>query len=176
MSGKILAMIVLVSAAIAGGALYYFQIYGYYYDVAAQPGRDVMLLPQDAEAPEPITYSEFRAIDADSSPIRYRACFETEAAPEALAATYMPAEAPEPLTAPGWFDCFDAVALADDLAAGRARAFIGQKNVHFGVDRIVAVTADGRGYAWNALNNCGRKTYDGTQVGEDCPPRPTAGQ
>ena len=49
---------------------------------------------------------------------------------------------------------------------------MGVKNIHFGVDRIVAITEDGKGYVWHALNNCGEKAYDGTVVGEECPPRP----
>ena len=57
------------------------------------------------------------------------------------------------------------------LKSGKATAFLGQKNIHYGVDRIVAITQDGRGYAWQELNNCGEKAYDGTVVGEDCPPR-----
>ena len=77
----------------------------------------------------------------------------------------------DPRNAPGWFDCFDAPAIARDLADGNATAFIGVKNIHFGVDRIVAITQDGRGYAWHELNNCGHKAYDGTVVGEECPPR-----
>jgi hypothetical protein len=40
------------------------------------------------------------------------------------------------------------------------------------VDRIVAVTDHGQGFAWHELNACGEKAYDGTVVGETCPPRP----
>ena len=47
-----------------------------------------------------------------------------------------------------------------------------QKNVHYGVDRIVAITDDGRGFVWHELNDCGEKAYDGTVVGEECPPAP----
>ncbi|MES0825249.1 DUF6446 family protein [Ruegeria sp. SCP11] len=171
MTGKLLAIILLASAALAGAGMYYLQVYGFYYDVAARPGEDVVLLSKGSEIPEPIAYSAFQAIDADSSPIRYRACFETELTVEDLAA-YQPVENPEPLTAPGWFDCYDAVAIAEALKSGQAQAFMGAKNIHYGVDRIVAVTANGKGYVWHALNNCGEKAYDGTVVGEECPPRP----
>jgi hypothetical protein len=37
------------------------------------------------------------------------------------------------------------------------------------------VTDDGFGYVWHELNNCGHKAYDGTVVGEECPPRPETG-
>lgn len=171
MTGKFLVLILVLSTILAGAGMYYLQVYGFYYDVTPQPGEDVSLLAKGADAPEPIAYTAFQAIDADSSPIRYRACFDTDLSAEDLSA-YQPVENPEPLTAPAWFDCYDAVAIGDALASGQAQAFIGAKNVHFGVDRIVAVTTDGKGYVWHALNNCGEKAYDGTVVGEECPPRP----
>ncbi len=172
MTGKLLAIILIVCAVIAGAGMYYLQVYGFYYDVQARPGQDVVLVSQAEGDSIPIPYDGFRAIDADSSPIRYRACFETDLGLDELSAGFEPAEGPEPLTAPGWFDCYDAVTLAGALVSGQARAFIGIKNVHFGVDRIVAVTADGQGFMWHTLNNCGQKAYDGTVVGEECPPRP----
>ncbi|MEX0350012.1 MAG: DUF6446 family protein, partial [Paracoccaceae bacterium] len=82
----------------------------------------------------------------------------------------------EPLTAPGWFDCYDALALAEALSAGKAQTYLAAKNIHYGGDRVIAITDDGRGYAWHVLNDCGRKAYDGTGVGEACPPRPEAAQ
>jgi hypothetical protein len=171
MTGKLLALILVLSAVMAGVGMYYLQVYGFYYDVEPQPGQDVALVVEGAEDSQPIAYSAFQAIDADSSPIRYRACFETDLTIEDLA-IYQSVENPEPLTAPGWFDCYDAVAIADALKSGQAQAFMGTKNIHYGVDRIVAVTADGKGFVWHALNNCGEKAYDGTVVGEECPPRP----
>ena len=76
-------------------------------------------------------------------------------------------------TRPGWFDCFDAKAIGEELEAGTALTFLSQKNIHFGVDRIVAITSDGRGYIWHELNDCGEKSYDGTVVGEACPDQPS---
>ncbi|UWR06130.1 MULTISPECIES: DUF6446 family protein [Ruegeria] len=172
MTGKMLAILLVACAVIAGVSMYYLQVYGYYYEVEPSPGQDVVLTETATGQPVPIAYSAFQAIDADSSPIRYRACFQTDLKPEQLAVRYMSAEKAEPLTAPGWFDCYDAATLAEALANGSARAFIGVKNIHYGVDRIVAVTQDGSGFAWHALNNCGEKAYDGTVVGEECPPRP----
>ncbi|WP_170475740.1 DUF6446 family protein [Ruegeria arenilitoris] len=171
MTGKLLAILLLISAVVAGVGMYYLQIYGFYYDVEAEPGQDVVLLESGADAPSPIPYTDFEAIDADSSPIRYRACFETELRPYNMQDDYIVVPKAEPLTAPGWFECYDALALADALKSGEAQAFMGIKNVHFGVDRIVAVTNEGKGFAWHSLNNCGEKAYDGTVVGEECPPR-----
>ncbi|MCE8507687.1 histidine kinase [Ruegeria pomeroyi] len=172
MTGKVLVIVLLLCAAAAGASMYYLQVYGFYYEVTGRPGQDVALVPLGGGTPQPIAYDGFRAIDADSSPIRYRACFHTELSLDALGAAYDPAPTPEPLTAPAWFDCYDASAVAAALKSGRARAFLGAKNIHYGVDRIVTVTEDGRGYVWHALNNCGQKAYDGTVVGEECPARP----
>ena len=175
MNGRIAAAAIVICAAVAGIAMYYLQVYGFYQNVALQPGRDVMLVPLGGAAPQPIAYSDFQAIDADSSPIRYRACFRTDVTPEALAQLFEMSDKTEPRNAPGWFDCFDAAALGQELAAGQAQSFLSAKNISYGVDRIVAVTQDGRGYVWHELNKCGHKAYDGTVVGEECPPRPEAG-
>lgn len=174
MSGKIVGLFLVFCAVVAGGALYYLQIYGFYEEVPASAGPDVQLILVENNLPEPIDYAEFRAVDADSSPIRFRACFTTSEQLDALSVRFVDAGPVTPRNAPGWFDCFDAEAIAEELRAGTARAFIGQKNIRYGVDRIVAITADGRGFIWHELNDCGEKAYDGTVVGEECPPAPQA--
>jgi len=170
MNGKLVGVIIVVSALVAGAALYYLQIYAFYEEVASVEGADVQLVARETNEPEPIPYAEFAAIDADSSPIRYRACFITPMGLDRLTEDFLPVMDATPRNAPGWFECFDASAIAAELEAGTARAYLGQKNIAYGVDRIVAVTADGRGFVWHELNECGDKTYDGTVVGEECPP------
>lgn len=172
MLGKVLAIILGLSALVAGGAMYYLQVYGFYEEVAAQPGRDVVLLPLDGSEPRPIAYDDFQAIDADSSPIRYRACFTTELTRQDLAAEFTPSKQTVPRNAPGWFDCFDAEALGTALEEGTATAFVSVKNISYGVDRIVAITDQGQGFVWHDMNDCGKQTYDGTAVVEGaCPER-----
>lgn len=172
MNGKIAGGAILIAAAIAGITLYYLQVYGYYREVA-MPDQGVELVSLTTETPEPILTDNFRAIDADSSPIRYRACFETNLSLATLSESYVLSEEMEPRNAPGWFDCFDAKAIGAELEAGTALTFLSQKNIHYGVDRIVAITSDGRGYIWHELNDCGEKSYDGTVVGEVCPEPPS---
>ena len=169
MSGKLLGIIILFSAAIAGASLYYLQVYGFYTEVSAP--EELALVSVVSDQPEPIGFTEFDAIDADSSPIRYRACFKTDMSLSLLTETFVGLDDVVPRNAPGWFDCFDAEAIAAELAAGTALPFLGQKNVAFGVDRIVVITDDGRDYVWHELNDCGEKAYDGTVIGEDCPAR-----
>ncbi len=168
MSGKIVGGIILILAGIAGIAMYYLQVYAFYEEVTV---ADVQLTLLSSEAPESVLFSDFKAIDADSSPIRYRACFQTDMSLALLSETYASYDNAVPRNAPPWFECFDAEAIANELKAGTALPFLGQKNIAFGVDRVVAITADGRGYVWHELNNCGEKAYDGSIVGEECPER-----
>lgn len=161
----------MISAAVAGAALYYLQVYAFYTEVEAPAGGIALVSLVDG-APETIPTDDFQAIDADSSPIRYRACFTTPYSLALLTETFEPAEKAVPRNAPGWFDCFDAAKIGADLESGAALAFLSQKNIAFGVDRVVAITEDGQGYVWHELNDCGEKSYDGTIVGEECPARP----
>lgn len=169
MSGKIVGIVILVSALIAGAALYYLQIYGFYDDV---PDAQVELVSLTTQEPEEIAADNLQAIDADSSPIRFRACFTHDLSLAMATETYEMTDHTEPRNAPGWFECFDAAAIGGEIEAGTALTFLGAKNVHYGVDRIVALTDDGRGYIWHELNDCGEKSYDGTVIGETCPERP----
>lgn len=172
MTGKLIGIFLVVTALVAGAALYYLQVYHFYEEVEATGAGDVRMTARGAGAPEPVAHANFRAIDADSSPIRYRACFETDADPAALLETYAPYPEAVPLEAPGWFDCFDADAIGAALEEGRARAFLGVRNIDYGIDRVVAVTRAGRGYVWHQINRCGEVVFDGQPAPEDCPDPP----
>ena len=112
---------------------------------------------------------DFRAIDSDSSPLRYRACF-TVAADLAEAPAY---DDPTPLFAPGWFDCFDAQAIGADLEAGRARAIlVAPDTPRYGIDRVMALYPDGRAMVWPQFNPCGTAFYDEDPLPPGCPPPP----
>jgi hypothetical protein len=172
-SGRIAILFLLTVTLAAGGGLYYLQVY-HYYDQLAPEVADVQLLRADTGLSEPLMFENFRGIDADSSPIRYRACFDLAVDPASLAATYTPAPAPEPLVAPGWFDCFDAGEIGRALEDGQAVAYLGASNDPYGVDRIVAVYPDGRAFAWTQLNRCGEVVFDGDPAPDGCPPPPEA--
>lgn len=169
--GRFLAIVILVSALAAGAAMYYFQVYGFYTEVEPNGTDDVVLIETATGEPAAIAYGDFRAIDADSSPIRYRACFTTTQDLAELSATFTAYEDAAPRVAPGWFDCFDAEEIGDALADGSALAFLGQRNLEYGIDRVVAVMEDGRGFVWHEVNDCGEKAYDGSPVDDSCPPR-----
>lgn len=149
MSGRFIAVFIALTALIAGGAIYYLQVYAFYDRLPAQD--TVMLAPVGGGAPQAVDVAGFQGIDANSSPLRYRACFTLAGAAD-LADRYQPYPAAEPLIAPGWFDCFDAAAIGAALESGRASAFLSQREIADGVDRVIAVYPDGRAFAWHQLN------------------------
>ncbi|MEL7280875.1 MAG: DUF6446 family protein [Pseudomonadota bacterium] len=170
--GKFLSILIVGSALIAGVALYYLQVYHFYEEVVPNGEDDVQLTARATDEPEAIRYEAFQAIDANSSPIRYRACFTTAMEAEALAQTYVTYEDAVPLEAPGWFDCFDADFVGQGLESGSATAFLGQRDVIYGIDRVVAVFETGQGFVWHQINACGEVVFDGQPVPDDCPEPP----
>ena len=131
--------------------MWYLQVYAFYEPVAFQPGQEIRLTPIVSAVPEPIPTEDVTGIDSESSPIRFRACFTTPLSLAMLTETYVAYESPEPLIAPGWFDCFDAMAIGTALETGEALAFLSEPGIHAGVDRVVAVFPDGRAFAWHQL-------------------------
>jgi len=163
---------IVLTALVAGVSLYYLEVYHYYYEVNAEEAGEVQLTSVVTGEPEPILFERFEAIDADSSPKRFRACFETSLSQAMLSETYVIADEPVPQTGPAWFDCYDAREIGEALEAGEAVGFMGVKNIEYGIDRIVAVMPDGRGFAWHQINRCGEVVFDGEPVPADCPEPP----
>ena len=152
MMGRIAAGVIVISALVTGIAVYYLQEYAYYREVSFTPGTEILLTPIESDTPEPILAEAITGIDADSSPLRFRACFHTPLSQAMLTETYRAYEGAEPLIAPSWFDCFDAGEIGRALEQGEALAFLSQSSIAPDVDRVVAVFADGRAYAWHQLN------------------------
>lgn len=165
MTGRILVSFLLLATVLAGVGTYYFQVYGFYDELPAQD--TVRLTAAGEDAPQAFAVRNFQGIDSDSSPIRYRACFDIDVAAEEL----VPYTGATPLNAPNWFDCFDAGALTVALRDNRAQAFMAEGNISYGIDRVV-VLMDGRGYAWHQINPCGEAHFDGDPVPRGCPPPP----
>ncbi|MFK7941089.1 MAG: DUF6446 family protein [Roseovarius sp.] len=166
--GKFLAGLIMISAIGAGLAMYYLQVYHFYEEVEATGTNDVTMVNLVTNQPEALIYDSFKAIDAESSPIRYRACFTTTLSHPVLSETYVSYDKAEPLTAPGWFDCFNAETIGAALEDGSALAFLGQKDVIYGIDRVVAITEDGKGFVWHQINACGEVVFDGGLAPEGC--------
>ncbi|MEJ6397849.1 DUF6446 family protein [Yoonia sp. 208BN28-4] len=170
-AGKVFIVGLGTSALVAGMAMYYFQVYGFYEEVNAEVA-EVQLTSLVTGQPEEILFENFKAIDSDSSPVRFRACFNTGMSLATLTETYEIYDAAEPLVAPNWFDCFDARRIGEDLETGDAVAFLGQENIQYGIDRIVAVYPDGSAFAWHQINACGEVVFDGNRPPEGCPTPP----
>ena len=151
MNGKIVGGGIVLISVVAGIAVYWLQEYAYYRDAAFTPGTEIMLTPIESDVPEPILAEAVTGIDADSSPLRFRARFKTPMTQAMLSETYRAYDGAEPLIAPSWFDCFDAAEIGAALEKGEALAFLSQSGIAPDVDRVVAVFADGRAYAWHQL-------------------------
>ncbi|MCA3448222.1 MAG: histidine kinase [Rhodobacter sp.] len=153
MNGKLVAGGIVLTGLVAGIAMYWLQVHAFYSPVSFAPGAEITLVPIGGDVPRPIAVETAEGIDANSSPLRFRACFTTPLTQDSLRQTYRPYDRPTPLTAPGWFDCFDADAIGEALERGEALAFLSQANIARGVDRVVAVFPDGRAFAWHQLND-----------------------
>nr|WP_255743937.1 DUF6446 family protein [Aliiroseovarius sediminis] len=149
-SGRIIGIFIVVTALIAGIAIYWLQLYAFYDDVSSD--TELRMTNVVTGEPEVVLYDSFQGIDADSSPLRFRGCFTTTMSLAMLTETFETYENATPLTAPNWFDCFDASQIGAALETGEAIAFLGERNIQDGVDRVVAIFPDGRGYAWHQLN------------------------
>lgn len=171
MIARIIILGMVVIALIAGAAMYYLQVYAYYDDVSAQV-ENVQLTSVVTNEPEGILFENIKAIDSSSSPLRYRACFDTGLSLALLTETFEIYDDAEPRVAPAWFDCFDAVQIGADLEAGTAVAFLGNRDIQYGIDRVIAVYPDGRAYAWHQINFCGDVVFDGNPTPPECPPAP----
>jgi len=170
MSGKPIAIFLIVAGLVAGAAMYWLQVYAFYEEVelAANGGDVILRVTREDGSVEDLSVTSFEGIDADSSPIRFRACFEVANVPEDL----RPYPEAVPLVAPGWFDCFEAERIGEDLASGAATAYLGEENITYGIDRILALYPDGRGYVWHQINACGEVVFDGEPPPPGCPPVP----
>jgi hypothetical protein len=168
--GRFLAALIMVCAIGAGFGIYYLQVYAFY-DEVAQTGEDVVLTRLDGMQ-EVIDFDGFEAIDANSSPIRYRACFRTNLPLAEAETMYQSYDDAIPLEAPGWFGCYSADEIGSALETGEAKAFLSVENIVYGVDRIAAIFPDGRGFVWHQINPCGEVVFDGRPAPDGCPTPP----
>lgn len=141
MSGRVLVLVFAAVVLLFGAGLFYTQNFAYYETTDGLASIEV----QGRDVP----VGAYRGIDATSSGLKRRGCFTVD--PAAFEGVPR-AEAPEPLTPPFWFDCFEPERIARDLAAGAAEAYVAAENELDGIDRLVAVYPDGRAYEWRQLN------------------------
>ncbi|AUH34956.1 DUF6446 family protein [Paracoccus tegillarcae] len=146
--GKVAIVSIFVAAIATGAGVWYAQEYGYYENIDPA-GPDAIVTATSAADGEQtdLPVADFQGINGTSSPIRWRACFQLTEQP--LPDSLTPYAGATPLNAPGWFDCFDAEQIGDDLASGAATAVLGQADIRPDVDRVLAIYPDGRAFGWH---------------------------
>ncbi|MEL6677692.1 MAG: DUF6446 family protein [Pseudomonadota bacterium] len=161
MRGRILVIGLLGFAALFGVVLWYYQTVAYYEEVTG--------VTEISAYGDAFPVSAYRGIDAPTSPLKMRACFTVDW-------DYWPSDehagVADPLNAPGWFDCFDAEAIARDLDAGEATAILAADNEPYGFSRYIAQYPDGRAFMWRQINDCGEAAFAGNPLPMHCPPPP----
>jgi len=179
MNATRLAIVAILGSAFFGGVLMYYQlVYAGYAELTPEQVGEIQLVSVVSDQPEPLLLDNLKAIDTVEEGVRlsgaisFRACFDVPQSQATLTETYVIMDEAVPLNAPSWFDCFDAREIGQSLEAGGAIAFVSQSNISYGVDRVVAVMPDGRGFAWHQLNACGEAVFDGDNAPEGCPEPP----
>lgn len=158
MNGKPIIVGLLSVAAIAGAGLWYSIEKAYYTSVTGV----VEVIVNGALQP----VSDYQGIDADTSPLKMRACFKVDWA-------YTPTddykETATPLRAPRSFECFDAGQMTADLETGAATVLLADQNHPYGFDTYIAQYPDGRAYMWRQINACGEARFSGNDLPVGCP-------
>lgn len=147
MDGRLPVLAIIIAAAATGGGIWYAQEYGFYDRL--DPSAAALTVMADGRAVA-LGTDGVEAIDAASSPIRWRACFHLNAP---LPPRAEPFANPAPSYAPRWFSCFDADRIGTDLESGAATAYLSQSEIHPDVDRVIAVYPDGRAFGWHQFND-----------------------
>lgn len=153
MKGKIVVLILVISTILGGVSLYYLQVY-YFYTVldGSDPQLKVTVLLRKEKTTESIDFYDFKGIDADNSPLKYRSCFNIVDIGR-IKSISIPVLDPVPITAPHWFPCFKAKDLGLDIEKGRVEVILSEQDIFTGIDRVLAFYPDGRAYSWHQLNN-----------------------
>jgi hypothetical protein len=158
MNGKVIVSGLLGVALIAGAGLWYSIERAYYTRVTGVSE----VRSYDALLP----VSDYVGIDADTSPLKMRACFKVNWEYTLLDNGKMDAT---PLLAPRFFSCFDAGKITTDLEAGKAAAVLLDENRPYGFNTYVAQYPDGRAFMWRQINACGNAWFNGNDLPEGCP-------
>ena len=148
-SGRLLVIAIVGITAIFAGAQWWFQTRAFYEEVelpqlpvTLADGSNIVLVLMLAEA-----------IDAESSPLRFRACLNVDGGiSDRLVEQAQPYPDATPLNGPGWFECYNAAEIGAALEAGEATPILIEPNISRGVDRVMAIYPTGRAYVWHQLN------------------------
>ena len=174
-----LAIVAIIgSGLLAGFGMLYLQNYAGWAELDAVEVGEVQLQTQPDGQLTALQVENVQGLDTVTDGVRlsgalsFRACFTTPESLDAMTQAYVVADTAEPLTSPRWFDCYDAREVGGALETGEAIAFKGAENISYGVDRMIAVFPDGRGFVWHQLNACGDALFAGDEPPADCPEPP----
>lgn len=144
--------------AIAGGGLWYSIEKAYYERITG--------VTEVVAYGDKFPVSNYEGIDADTSPLKMRACFTVDW-------DYIPTDefkdVATPLNAPQFFKCFDAGQLTADIQGGNASAILANENMPYGFDTYIAQYPDGNAYMWRQVNMCGDALFSGNNLPRECP-------
>jgi len=153
MTGKGAVSVMLLIALAVGAGVWYAQVYAFYGDVEHADSAAIPLVGADGAQMRDLQVTDMEWVEKSSSPQGYRACFTVKNSLAMMTETYALADDAVPLYGPRWFDCFDADEIGAALEDGSALAFRGTQEIADGIDEMVVVMADGRGFAWRQLND-----------------------
>lgn len=141
MNGKYFVTALLVFTFGFSLILYYFQVFAFY--SRADELESIKVLGRDVKV------QNYKGIDSVTSGLKLRGCFQVD--PKEFLNLPTIAKA-TPLSAPFWFGCFDHVKIQLEIDKGYAKAFLVAENEKDGIDRVIAVYADGHAFQWRQLN------------------------
>ncbi|PIE16301.1 MAG: histidine kinase [Rhodobacterales bacterium] len=90
-------------------------------------------------------------LDEDSQSGSY-GCFQTDMSLPMLTETYQLYEAANPATPTDPMACYDSAEIVADLNADKALAFLSRAGIGDGLDRVIVIYGDGRGFVWTQPN------------------------
>lgn len=109
----------------------------------------IALTPIIGDVAEPIAIRNPQGTSDNSDVDSFYACFDTDLNFAFVTETYEILENVDPPSPASHLPCFDAAKIQADVYSGEAIAVMGERDYAIGVDRLVVLYQDGRGYAWN---------------------------
>ena len=109
----------------------------------------ISLTPVNGGVPEEILHENVQATRDNAVPESLWACFSTPMSMGLLKESYEVLDTVAPTQPVSALGCFDAAAVTAAVESGAAVAFLGERDIWPGVDRLVAIYEDGRAVAWN---------------------------
>ena len=171
LDGQVFGIVILATALMAGAALYYLQVYHFY--------EEVTLASEGGEVEMKITLADGSVIDLPAPGFRGdRRRQLAHPVPRLFRRGAAAGCGPRPLRGRRAAQRAGLVRVLRRAghrrgARGGARARLsGRADIEYGIDRVIAVTEDGRAYAWHQINRCGEVVFDGQPAPDDCPDPP----